>query len=67
GYFIVATWAFYRWVIWVKGKEFMVRWGPVRFFIIAMLLIIMLGLPVKMFLRLAFNVKYIWVTPWFNI
>ncbi|MFB3123490.1 MAG: cytochrome C [Candidatus Binatia bacterium] len=67
GYFIVATWAFYRWVIWVKGKEFMVRWGPVRFFITAMLLIIMIGLPVKMFLRLAFNVKYIWVTPWFNV
>ena len=67
GYFIVATWAFYRWVIWVKGKEFMDRWGPVRFLITAMLLIIMLGLPVKMFLRLAFNVKYIWVTPWFNV
>ncbi len=67
GYFIVALWAFYRWVIWVKGKEFMVRWGPVRFLITAMLLIIMIGLPVKMFLRLAFNVKYIWVTPWFNV
>lgn len=67
GYFIVATWVFYRWVIWVKGKEFMVRWGPVRFSITAMLLVIMLGLPVKMFLRLAFNVKYIWVTPWFNV
>jgi len=67
GYYIAATWAFYRWVIWVKGKEFMVRWGPVRFIITAFLLVTMLALPVKMFLRLAFNVKYILVTPWFNI
>jgi len=27
----------------------------------------MVALPVKMFLRLAFNVKYIMVMPWFNI
>ncbi|MFQ5851011.1 MAG: cytochrome C [Candidatus Binatia bacterium] len=67
GYYLVGMWAFYRWVIWVKGKEFMVRWGAVRFSITAFFFVTMLGLPVKMFLRLAFNVKYIWVTPWFNI
>jgi hypothetical protein len=27
----------------------------------------MLGLPIKMFLRLAFHIKYVWITPWFNI
>src|SRR3990172_1730519 len=27
----------------------------------------MLGLPVKMLLRLVFRIKYVWVTPWFNI
>lgn len=31
------------------------------------LLILMLLLPVKMVLRLLFRIKYIWVTPWFNI
>jgi hypothetical protein len=67
GYFIVGIWAFYRWVIWVKGKEFMDRWGPVRFSITVFLFVTMMGLPVKMFLRLAFNVKYIWITPWFNV
>ncbi len=66
-YFVVATLAFYLWVLAVKGKEFMRRWGPVRFTITAVLVVIMMGLPVKMFLRLAFNVKYILVTPWFNI
>jgi hypothetical protein len=23
--------------------------------------------PVKVILRLAFRIKYVWVTPWFNI
>ena len=67
GYFLVSVAIFHRWVVWVKGKEFMLRWGPVRFAITAFLVVIMMALPVKMFLRLAFNVKYIWVTPWFNI
>jgi hypothetical protein len=25
------------------------------------------GLPLKMLLRLAFNIKYVWITPWFNV
>jgi hypothetical protein len=31
------------------------------------LLVLMLLLPVKIILRLLFRIKYIWVTPWFNI
>jgi hypothetical protein len=30
-------------------------------------LILMLLLPVKMMLRLVFRIKYVWITPWFNI
>jgi hypothetical protein len=26
-----------------------------------------LSLPIKILLRLALRIKYIWVTPWFNI
>ncbi len=67
GYFVVTTLLFYVWVRWVKGKEFLERWGMVRFLITAMLFVTMLSLPAKMILRLAFNVKYILVTPWINI
>jgi len=67
GYFVVSTLAFYLWVRYVKGKEFLERWGMVRFLITAMLFVTMLSLPAKMFLRLAFNVKYILVTPWINV
>ncbi len=41
--------------------------GPVRYGIIAALFLTMMGLPLKIILRLAFNIKYVWVTPWFNI
>jgi hypothetical protein len=30
-------------------------------------LIIMLSLPIKIFARLLFRIKYVWVTPWFNV
>ena len=66
-YFVVGIGLFYVWVLRVKGKEFMDRWGPARFALTAFLFITMLALPVKMVLRLAFNVKYILVTPWINI
>ncbi|MBI2997951.1 MAG: cytochrome C [Deltaproteobacteria bacterium] len=67
GYFVVSLAAFYLWILRVKGKEFLQRWGMVRFIITAVLFVTMLSLPAKMFLRLAFNIKYVWVTPWFNI
>ncbi len=41
--------------------------GPVRYGIVTFLFLTMMSLPLKIFLRLAFNIKYVWVTPWFNI
>jgi hypothetical protein len=41
--------------------------GALRYGIIAFLYLTMMAIPVKMLLRLLFNIKYIWVTPWFNI
>lgn len=32
-----------------------------------MLMLLMISLPIKMAARLMFNIKYVWVTPWFNI
>ena len=39
----------------------------VRFTITGVILVLMMSLPAKMILRLAFNVKYVLVTPWINI
>ncbi len=41
--------------------------GPVRYAIAAFLLLTMLAIPLKIALRLALHVKYVWVTPWFNV
>jgi Cytochrome b(C-terminal)/b6/petD len=66
-YFVVAIGLFYLFVVKVKGKEFLERWGMVRFSIVAGLMALMFSLPVKMALRLLLNVKYVLVTPWINI
>ena len=66
-YFVLFIAGFYRWVLRIKGREFLERWGMVRFMITAVLAALMISLPAKMFLRLVFNVKYILVTPWLNI
>src|SRR5918997_1696605 len=66
-YFVFGLAAFYYWVLKVKGREFLERWGMVRFTLTAVIFVLMLSLPAKMFLRLVFNVKYILVTPWINV
>ncbi|MFQ5839376.1 MAG: cytochrome C, partial [Candidatus Methylomirabilales bacterium] len=50
-----------------KSSPVLQELGPLRYGIVAFLFLTMVGLPIKMFLRIAFNIKYIWVTPWFNI
>ncbi|MCH8325324.1 MAG: hypothetical protein IIB83_01965 [Bacteroidetes bacterium] len=50
-----------------RKKEFLVKLGMTRYIILTFLFLMMIGLPIKIILRLALNIKYIWVTPWFNI
>ncbi|MBM4053478.1 MAG: cytochrome C [Planctomycetes bacterium] len=41
--------------------------GFVKYTMVAFLFLCMMALPIKVCLRLVFHIKYIWVTPWFNI
>jgi Cytochrome b(C-terminal)/b6/petD len=66
-YFVFGTTAMYFWIIRLKGREFMVRWGMARFFTTSFLFLNMLAVVIKMIMRHAFNIKYIWVTKWLNI
>jgi hypothetical protein len=54
---------------WVRKKnsELLKKLGFLRYTIVAFLFLTMMALPIKMILRIGFNIKYIWVTPWFNI
>ena len=48
-------------------SKFLQELGLVRYIIVSFLFLTMVALPIKMMLRWTLNIKYIWVTPWFNI
>ena len=41
--------------------------GPTRYVVTMILLLLMIGIPAKIVLRLAFDIKYVLTTLWFNI
>jgi len=43
------------------------RMSLLQYSILMVFFITMIGLPIKMLLRLAFHIKYVWITPWFNV
>jgi hypothetical protein len=43
------------------------RMSLLQYSIMQVFLVVMLSLPVKILARLLFRIKYIWVTPWFNV
>ncbi len=53
---------------WKKNNpELLSKLGMVRYITIMFLFITMMSIPIKMVLRLVFLIKYIWITPWFNV
>ncbi|MFQ5714916.1 MAG: cytochrome C [Candidatus Scalinduaceae bacterium] len=51
----------------MKKSLIIEKLGIIRYSLVAFLFLSMWALPIKMFLKLVFHMKYIWVTPWFNI
>ncbi len=51
----------------ITGSRTLEKLGIIRYSLVAFLFLSMMGLPIKMFLKLVIHLKYIWVTPWFNI
>ena len=47
----------------ILARTSLLQYLTFQFFAISVLI----ALPVKIILRLGFNIKYIWVTPWFNV
>jgi len=43
------------------------RMSILQYSLMAAFMLIMVALPIKMLLRLLFHIKYVWITPWFNI
>jgi hypothetical protein len=69
GFFILAGIGLHMLMRWneferkILARTSLLQYLTFQFFAISVLI----ALPVKIFLRLAFNIKYIWVTPWFNV
>jgi hypothetical protein len=49
------------------SRKIYARMSLLQYVVMQALLITMLFLPVKILIRLLFRIKYIWVTPWFNV
>jgi uncharacterized membrane protein len=48
------------------AKDFS-RMSILQYSLMAAFLLMMVALPIKMLFRLLFHIKYVWITPWFNI
>jgi hypothetical protein len=55
------------WQAFHKKAKVLKELGLVRYLIVAGLFQMMMLLPLKMLLRWTLNIKYLWVTPWFNL
>ncbi|MCC7429454.1 cytochrome C [bacterium] len=66
GYFGIGTVLPLKW-FGKKQPELLKTMGMVRYFTISSLYLMMFGVVIKIILRVTLNIKYIWVTPWFNI
>ncbi|MDT4954493.1 MAG: hypothetical protein QOJ02_2631 [Acidobacteriota bacterium] len=69
GFFVLAGMLLHKLMRWnefekkLLARTSLLQYLTFQFFAIAVLI----ALPVKIILRLAFNIKYVWVTPWFNV
>lgn len=50
-----------------RNSDLIKKMGPLRYSVTAFLFLTMMAVPIKIILRLTLNVKYILVTPFFNI
>ncbi len=67
-YVVLAGWLIHKLITLTPfSRRIYARMSLLQYVVMQFFLITMLLLPVKMLLRLLFRIKYIWVTPWFNI
>jgi len=67
-FFAVTGFAVHKLMILTEfSRKILNRMTAVQYLTMQILLIVMISLPAKMIARLLFRVKYVWVTPWFNV
>lgn len=67
-YLAVAGWGIHKLITLTEfNRKIYQRMNLVQYVTMQTFLILMLSLPIKIVLRLIFRIKYVWVTPWFNV
>jgi hypothetical protein len=67
-YAIVSAIGIHKLMNWTPfARKIFKRMSLLQIVTMQLFLIIMLSLPIKILARLLFRIKYVWVTPWFNV
>ena len=67
-YAVITAIAFHKVLTWNDfNRKIYRRMSLVQYLTVQFFMVSMMALPVKMIAKLAFRIKYVWVTPWFNI
>jgi len=67
-YFVVFGWLTHKLFVWNDfNRKIYQQMTLVQYLTLQTFLLVMWALPVKIILRLVFRIKYVMVTPWFNI
>ncbi len=65
-YFVLFGGAVHKLFLKTNPKDYK-RMSFLQYNTLMMLMLMMISLPIKMAARLLLNIKYVWVTPWFNV
>jgi hypothetical protein len=67
-YAIVSAIGIHKLMNWTPfARKIFKRMSLLQIVTMQIFLIVMLSLPIKILARLLFRIKYVWVTPWFNV
>jgi len=67
-YFVVFGWLTHKLFVWNDfNRKIFQQMTLVQYLTLQTFLLVMWALPIKIILRLVFRIKYVMVTPWFNI
>ncbi len=66
GYYLLGGFIVYSLFRRFMAKDFK-RMSLLQFSLTQFLLLTMVALPMKMGIRLLWHIKYVWITPWFNV
>ena len=66
GYFSIGGFALHAYFRRYMKKDYQ-RMSLLQYSITMAFLLMMVALPAKMLLRLLWHIKYVWITPWFNV